>query len=107
MPPGRFHLALSNPPYVAAGDPHLAALRHEPAMALTPADDRGDGLGDIERIVGGAAARLYPGAWLLIEHGADQGDAARTLLEHAGFCDVQTRADLAGRPRVTGGRCTQ
>ncbi len=107
MPPGRFHLALSNPPYVAAGDPHLAALRHEPAMALTPADDRGDGLADIKRIVGGAAARLHPGAWLLIEHGADQGDGARTLFEHAGFCDVQTRPDLAGRPRATGGRCTQ
>jgi release factor glutamine methyltransferase len=107
MPPGRFHLALSNPPYVAANDPHLAALRHEPAMALTPAGDCGDGLTDIERIVGGATARLHPGAWLLIEHGADQGDGTRTLFERAGFCDVQTRPDLAGRPRATGGRCTQ
>ena len=106
-PPGRFHLVLSNPPYVAASDPHLAALRHEPAMALTPASDRGDGLADIERIVDGATARLHPGAWLLIEHGADQGDGARTLFERTGFCDVQTRPDLAGRPRVTGGRCTQ
>jgi release factor glutamine methyltransferase len=106
-PAGRFHLALSNPPYIAAGDPHLAALRHEPAMALTPASDRGDGLADIERIVVGAAARLHPSAWLLVEHGADQGDAARTLFERAGFACVQTRQDLAARPRVTGGRCTQ
>jgi release factor glutamine methyltransferase len=76
-------------------------------MALTPADDRCDGLADIKRIVGGAAARLHPGAWLLIEHGADQGDGTRTLFEHAGFCDVQARPDLAGRPRATGGRSTQ
>ncbi len=106
-PAGRFHLALSNPPYVAAADPHLAALRHEPAMALTPAGDRGDGLADIERIVAGAAARLHPGAWLLVEHGADQGDAARAIFERAGFGNVQTRPDLSHRPRVTGGRCMQ
>lgn len=106
-PAGRFHLALSNPPYVAAGDPHLPALRHEPAMALTPTGDRGDGLTDVERIVVGAAARLHAGAWLLIEHGADQADGVRALFERAGFGDVQTRRDLAGRPRATGGRRTQ
>jgi release factor glutamine methyltransferase len=106
-PAGRFDLALSNPPYVAAGDPHLAALHHEPAMALTPANDRGDGLADIERIVSSSAARLHPGAWLLVEHGTDQADAARALFERSGFSSVQTRRDLAARPRVTGGRCTQ
>jgi release factor glutamine methyltransferase len=106
-PAGRFDLALSNPPYVAPDDPHLAALRHEPAMALTPVGDRGDGMADIERIVGGAAVRLHPGAWLLIEHGAEQGDAARALFEQAGFSAVETRPDLAARPRVTAGRCTQ
>jgi release factor glutamine methyltransferase len=106
-PAGRFNLALSNPPYVAPGDPHLAALRHEPALALTPVGDRGDGLADIERIVGGAAARLYPGAWLLVEHGAEQGAAARDRFKQAGFSAVQTRPDLAARPRVTAGRCTQ
>ena len=103
-PAGRFDLALSNPPYVAAGDPHLAALRHEPSMALTPAGDRGDGLSDIERIVAGAAARLHRNAWLLIEHGVDQADAVRILFERAGFRCVQMRQDLAARPRVTGGR---
>jgi release factor glutamine methyltransferase len=107
VPAGRFDLALSNPPYVAPGDPHLASLRHEPALALSPAGDSGDGLADIERIVGGAVARLHPGAWLLIEHGADQDDAARALFGSAGFADVQTRPDLAARPRVTGGRCVR
>ncbi len=106
-PAGRFHLALSNPPYVAPGDPHLAALHHEPALALTPVGDRGDGLADIERIVGGAPARLHPGAWLLVEHGAEQGDATRALFQQAGFSAVQTRFDLAARARVTAGRCTQ
>jgi release factor glutamine methyltransferase len=106
-PAGRFDLALSNPPYVAPGDPHLVALHHEPAMALTPIGDPGDGLADIERIVGGAAAQLSPGAWLLVEHGSEQGDAARALFQYAGFSAVQTRSDLAGRPRVTAGRCAQ
>ncbi len=106
-PPGRYHLALSNPPYVPPNDPHLAALRHEPALALTPVGDRGDGLADIERIVGGAAARLHPGAWLLVEHGAEQGDTTRARFEQAGFSAVQTRPDLAARPRVTAGRRTQ
>jgi len=104
MPRGRFHIALSNPPYVAADDPHLAALIHEPAMALTPAGDCGDGLADIERIVDSSAPRLFRGAWLLIEHGAEQGAAAQRAFERGGFSDVQTRPDLAGRPRVTGGR---
>jgi release factor glutamine methyltransferase len=107
VPAGRFDLALSNPPYVAPGDPHLAALHHEPAMALTPAGDRGDGLADIERIVSGAGAQLFPGAWLLVEHGAEQGDASRALFQRAGFSAVQTRSDLAGRPRATAGVWTQ
>jgi release factor glutamine methyltransferase len=107
-PAGRFDLALSNPPYVAADDPHLTALRHEPAMALTPAgDDRGDGLSDIERIVAGAAPRLHPGAWLLVEHGAEQAASVWQTFERSGFSSIQTRPDLAGRPRVTGGRSTQ
>ncbi len=104
-PDGYFDLALSNPPYVAAGDPHLATLLHEPAMALTPADDCGDGLADIGRIVDGAPSHLHPGAWLLVEHGTDQGGATRRLFEQAGFTDIHTRRDLGSRPRVTGGRC--
>ncbi len=104
VPRGRFHLALSNPPYVAAGDPHLADLRHEPALALTPRGDRGDGLTDIERILSDAMPRLHPGACLLVEHGADQGAGTQRAFEQAGFSNVLTRPDLAGRPRVTGGR---
>jgi release factor glutamine methyltransferase len=96
------HLALSNPPYIAGGDPHLDALRHEPLQALTPG---GDGLGAIDTIVGGAPHHLAPGGWLLIEHGHDQGDAVRQRLVGAGFADVQTRRDIEQRERCSGGRC--
>ncbi|NRF66657.1 peptide chain release factor N(5)-glutamine methyltransferase [Aquincola sp. S2] len=99
--PGRhFDLAVSNPPYIAGNDPHLAALQHEPLLALTPG---GDGLDAIRAIVAGAPAALRPGAWLLIEHGWEQAEAVCTLLRDAGFEAVQTRADLAGRPRCSGG----
>jgi release factor glutamine methyltransferase len=99
-----FHMALANPPYVAPGDPHLPALRHEPPIALTPADDRGDGLADLERIVAGAGGRVRSGGWLLLEHGAQQGAAVRALLLAAGWDDVQTQRDLAGQERVTAAR---
>jgi len=97
----RFDLALSNPPYVAADDPHLVALRHEPATALTPG---GDGLGALREIVQDAPAHLRPGACLLLEHGHDQADAVAALLAAAGFVDITSRRDLAGRLRCTGGR---
>ncbi len=96
----RFQLVVSNPPYVAEGDPHLAALRHEPVAALTAG---GDGLSALAEIVKGAAAHLHDGGWLLLEHGHEQADAVRGLLADAGFEAVQTRTDLADRPRCSGG----
>jgi release factor glutamine methyltransferase len=95
----RFHLALANPPYIRAHDPHLGALHHEPAVALTPG---GDGLGALRTIVAGAAAHLEPGGWLLLEHGWDQADAVRAMLAQHGLQEVQTRPDLAGLARATG-----
>lgn len=96
----RFHLALSNPPYIAAGDPHLPALQHEPALALTPG---GDGLGALQALVRDAAPCLEAGGWLLLEHGFDQQAAVQSMLREAGFAGVQTRFDLGGRPRCSGG----
>jgi release factor glutamine methyltransferase len=101
LAPPRLHLALSNPPYIASDDPHLAQLRHEPLQALTPGLD---GMEAVERIVGGAPAHLESGAWLLLEHGFDQGAAVRGTLERQGFTDVATRCDLAGHGRCSGGR---
>ena len=97
----RFDLVVANPPYIAAGDPHLDALRHEPLAALTPG---GDGLDALRIIVGGAPVHLRPGAALLLEHGHDQGAAVRALLTRAGFEGVATRRDLAGHERLSGGR---
>lgn len=97
----RFALALSNPPYIAGADRHLAALGHEPQSALTPG---ASGLEALTEIVEGAPEHLEPGAWLLLEHGHDQADAVRALLARQGFRDIETRHDLAGLPRCTGGR---
>jgi release factor glutamine methyltransferase len=99
--PGRFDLIVSNPPYVATGDPHLTALTHEPLQALTSGRD---GLDDIQKIIGQAAAHLNPGGWLLLEHGHDQATRVRELLELAGFGQVQSRRDLAGIERCSGGQ---
>ena len=96
---GPFDLVVSNPPYIAAADPHLAALRHEPLSALASG---ADGLDDIRAIVAQSPARLAPGGWLLLEHGYDQADAVRTLLAHSGFAHAQSRCDLAGIARCTG-----
>lgn len=97
---GRFDLIVSNPPYVAENDPHLAALTHEPLSALTSG---ADGLEDIRRIIAQAPAYLAPGGWLLLEHGWDQSAAVQSLLQAAGFAQVQSRQDLAGIQRCTGG----
>jgi len=97
----RFDVIVSNPPYVADGDPHLAlnGLPFEPQMALT---DGADGLACIRRIVADAPVCLKPGGWLLFEHGYDQGEASRNLLAAAGFKDAITFPDLAGIDRVSG-----
>ena len=96
-----FHLALSNPPYVAQNDPHLAALTHEPQLALASGPD---GLTAIRRIVAGAPQHLHAGGWLLLEHGHDQATAVQALLAAAGFARVQSRRDLAGIARCSGGQ---
>ena len=100
----RFQLAVSNPPYIAPGDPHLEHLTHEPRTALVA---QGDGLADLNAIIDGAATGLEPGGWLLLEHGFDQAAAVRRRLIDAGLRDVQTRRDLGGRERCTGGRSPQ
>jgi release factor glutamine methyltransferase len=99
----RFDLALSNPPYIDGDDVHLAALHAEPTHALTPGPD---GLADLRHIIEAAPPHLNPGAWLMLEHGYQQGDAVRSLLRHAGFSQVTTRRDLGGQERCTAGLWT-
>jgi release factor glutamine methyltransferase len=100
VPGQRFDVIASNPPYIAEGDAHLAALIHEPISALTSGCD---GLDDIRTIVAQAPAALNPGGWLLLEHGHDQAAAVRALLRCAGFEQVSSRTDLAGIERCSGG----
>jgi release factor glutamine methyltransferase len=99
----RFDAILSNPPYIAAGDPHLARgdLRFEPQQALVGG---GDGLDDIRIIVAAATAHLKTGGWLIFEHGYDQAARCRELLRSASFGAVESAKDLAGIERVTVGR---
>jgi release factor glutamine methyltransferase len=98
-----FDVIASNPPYIAAGDAHLAQgdLRFEPVGALT---DHADGLSALRIIVQGSPRHLAPGGWLLLEHGYDQAAAVRALLAEGGFTDVQSWRDLGGIERVSGGR---
>lgn len=98
---GEFHLIVSNPPYIASADPHLAALAHEPLQALSAG---ADGLDDIRQIIAQAPAHLRAGGWLLLEHGYDQAERVRHLLTREGFAQVQSRQDLAGIERCSGGQ---
>lgn len=101
---GRYDLIVANPPYIAQDDPHLPALGHEPRLALVGGPD---GLQAIRAIVRQASAHLHPGGWLLLEHGWDQAAAVRDLLAQAGFSAIQSRRDLAGIERCSGGRFGQ
>lgn len=96
-----FDLIVSNPPYIADGDAHLARLTHEPVSALVAGTD---GLDDLRQIVAQASEHLKPGAWLLLEHGFDQAQAVQAFLGNQGFVSVQSRPDLAGILRCTGGQ---
>ena len=96
-----FDLIVSNPPYIADGDSHLPALTHEPIQALTSGPD---GLDAIRQIIAQSPDCLKRGGWLLLEHGYDQAEAVTALLQAQGFQNVQSRNDLAGITRCTGGQ---
>lgn len=96
-----FDVIVSNPPYVAEGDPHLDELRYEPGSALVSG---ADGLDAAREIIPRAPRHLSPGGWLLLEHGIGQDEKVRALLLAAGLESVRTWPDLAGIPRVSGGK---
>jgi release factor glutamine methyltransferase len=98
----RFDVIVSNPPYVRANDPHLTQgdVRFEPESALVAG---ADGLDAIRRITADAVSGLRPGGWLLFEHGYDQAQAVRALLETHGYDRVASCRDTAGHERVTAG----
>lgn len=102
----RFSLIVSNPPYVAEGDPHLTqnGLPYEPQTALTDQVVGGDGMACLNAVIAGAVDHLLPGGWLLMEHGYDQAVKVRERLLAAGFQTVTSWPDAAGIERVSGGR---
>ncbi len=102
----RFDIIVSNPPYVAAADPHLARgdVRFEPVSALVSG---GDGLDDLRRLIAAAPQHLSPGGSLLLEHGYDQAETVRTLLAAQGYTQVASWNDLAGIPRASGGKLSE
>ncbi len=97
LAPAGCDLIVANPPYLAADDPHLPTLRHEPRSALVAGPT---GLEDLARIIHEAAASLAPEGWLLLEHGWDQGQAVQDLLIAAGYRTVTGRQDFAGHDRI-------
>ena len=96
----RFDLVVSNPPYIAAGDPALrsAPLQQEPQVALTPG---ADGMASLRTIIRSAPRHLERCGWLLLEHGADQAAAVADELVERGFVSVRSHRDLAGHERAT------
>lgn len=98
----RFHVIVSNPPYVASGDSHLSQgdLRFEPSTALVAGTD---GMNCLRHIIHGAKEFLAPGGHLLLEHGHDQKLAVQDLMRGAGYVEIGGEEDLAGLPRVSFG----
>lgn len=99
----KFAIIVSNPPYIDENDPHLSQgdVRFEPSSALVAENN---GLADIETITAAAPSYLLDGGWLLFEHGFEQGDAVRRIMEHHGFTEVTTEKDYANNDRVTLGK---
>ena len=99
----KFDLIISNPPYIALNDPHLNQqdLRFEPKLALVAGQD---GMVCIQTIISSATSYINAGGWLLLEHGYNQAKITKRLLKEAGFISIFSRSDLAGIPRVSGGR---
>jgi release factor glutamine methyltransferase len=94
----KYHFIVSNPPYIAADDPHIAGLSFEPISALVA---KNKGLADLQHIIQQARKHMYAGAYILLEHGYDQQQNVQAFLHESGYTQIQTHKDLAGIPRIT------
>ncbi len=100
---GVFDVIVSNPPYVAIGDPLLtkSGLRYEPLIAL--ASDK-NGLEALETVIFGSTKYLEDGGSLLVEHGFNQRDQVMSMFNTAGFLNISCRNDFSDVPRVVFGQ---
>lgn len=98
-----FDIIVSNPPYIAADDPHLKQgdVRFEPRSALVA---ESGGMADLFHLVTCARQFLAVSGWLMLEHGHTQASGVRAALSQAGYNSVESLRDLAGHERVTLGR---
>ncbi len=101
LPAQKYHALISNPPYIAENDPHLADLTFEPKQALVSGASGLDALG---KIIQQSPNYLTIGGWIFLEHGCDQAAAVKELLAATGYHNVMTHQDLSGQDRVTAGR---
>lgn len=101
----KFACIVSNPPYIEKDDPHLVQgdVRFEPLSALV-AEEKG--MADLTYIANHGRQFLVEAGWLLMEHGFEQGQAVREMMQSFGYTDVETAQDYAGNDRVTLGRYT-
>ena len=99
-PGSTFEIIVSNPPYIAADDPHLGQgdVRFEPRSALVA---EADGMADLLHLITTAQAFLSPGGWLVLEHGYQQAPSVRQALKLAGYQSVESVQDMGGHERVT------
>jgi release factor glutamine methyltransferase len=97
----KWHMMISNPPYIAADDPHLAGLSAEPESALVAANR---GLAALAHIIDQSPNFLYEKGWLLLEHGYDQATSVRQFMTNRGFASIKSVVDLGNIERVTLGQ---
>lgn len=100
IPPQRYDLIVSNPPYIAAADPYLGQgdLPAEPQQALCSGES---GLEALQVIIDGASDYLGKDGWIVLEHGWDQAEPVREMLQSNGFSHVQLIKDFNQLPRLT------
>jgi release factor glutamine methyltransferase len=94
----QFDFILSNPPYVAENDPHLANLSYEPITALTA---KNEGYADIEHIIKESKNHLNKKGRILLEHGYNQSPTVQQMLQENNYCEIKTHNDLSDIPRIT------
>ncbi len=97
---GRFHLVVSNPPYIASNEVELLAREvreHDPRAAL---DGGPDGLDAYRAIAAGVERHLEADGMVAVEIGIGQAHAVEAIFARHGFRLAERAEDLGGVLRV-------